>query len=93
MKKTLGLAAAAAVVLPIVVPAAAMADSSPVNTFPGLGAQQQIFNTGGGDLGRGAAELVDSTVIGAPQVVTVIPCELVGLNAPAPCGYTDQNNN
>jgi hypothetical protein len=72
-KTILGLAAAAAVVLPIVVPAAAMADRSSVNTIPGLGAQRQLFNTGGGDFGRGTAELV-------------------GRNAPAPCGCTDQNS-
>ena len=79
-------------------PAAALAGSSPMDTFPGLGARQQTCNcnTGGADLGRGAAELISSAVVGAPRVVTVSPCELVGmladLNSPASCAYTEVGN-
>jgi len=88
MKKTLGLAAAAAVVLPIVVPAAAMADdSSSSQQVPSLNAAFQTWNTGGAEVGGGAAKLVSGAVIGIPQLVTVLPFELVGSNAPGQSEY------
>jgi hypothetical protein len=91
MKKTLGLAAAAAVILPIALPAAAMADSSTYPTqseqIPSLDAAFQTWNSGGADVGGGAAKLVSGAVIGVPQIVTVLPYELVGQNAPAPGEY------
>ena len=89
MKKTLGLAAAAAVVLPIAVPAAAMADdsSSTMQQVPSLNAAFKTWNYGGAQVGGGAAKLVSGAVIGVPQLVTSLPCELVGNNAPLPCEF------
>jgi hypothetical protein len=91
MKKTLGLAAAAAVILPIALPAAAMADSpsypSQSEQIPSLDAAFRTFNQGGAEVGGGAAKLVSGAVVGAPQVVTALPYELVGPNAPAPGEY------
>ena len=88
MKKTLGLAAAAAVVLPMAVPAAAMADSSPIQTVPSLGAQQAFWNNGVAKIGCGAGEAVSAAWIGVPEQVLAIPGFLVGQNAPVPVGYT-----
>jgi hypothetical protein len=59
-----------------------------VNTLPSVGAAFATFDQGGADLGRGLAELVSGALIGAPQLVTALPCELAGANAPAPCAYT-----
>jgi len=87
MKKTLGLAAAAAVVLPMAVPAAAMADDSSSQQVPSLNAAFQTWNYGGAEVGGGAAKLVSGAVIGVPQLVTVIPFELVGNNAPGQSEY------
>ena len=89
MKKTLGLAAAAAVVLPMAVPAAAMADdsSSSVQQVPSLNAAFQTWNYGGAEVGGGAAKLVSGAVIGVPQLVTDLPFELVGNNGPAQGEY------
>ncbi|KAH7042927.1 hypothetical protein BKA57DRAFT_116619 [Linnemannia elongata] len=64
-------------------------EASTVDTFPSLGSAFDTFNNGGADVGRGAAELVSSTAVGAPQIVTVLPCELLGDGAPANCAYTD----
>lgn len=58
-----------------------------VNTLPSVGAAFATFDQGGADLGRGVAELVSSALIGAPQLVTALPCELAGANAPAQCAY------
>jgi hypothetical protein len=96
MNKKLGFAAAAAVILPAVAPAVAMADATaPVDgsTFvqhtPSLGGEQTIFVKGGADVGCGAGELVSSAVIGAPEVVGALEGELAGPNAPAQLTYTN----
>lgn len=95
MNKKLALAAAAATVLPIAAPAAAMADEvaapqmpSSVEQVPSLDAAFKTWNLGGAYVGGGAAMLVSSAVLGVPQIVTVLPCELIGQNSPAPCEYT-----
>ncbi|KAH7042885.1 hypothetical protein BKA57DRAFT_440916 [Linnemannia elongata] len=64
-------------------------EASTVDTLPSLGAAFDTFNNGGADVGRGAAELVSAAAVGAPQIVTVLPCELLGDGAPANCAYTD----
>lgn len=89
-KKMLGLAAAAAVALPIAVPAAALADSgdnTAVQQIPSLDAAFRTFDYGGAEAGGGAAKLVSGAVIGVPQLVTDLPCELVGSSGPAACEY------
>jgi hypothetical protein len=94
-KKTLGLAVGAAMLLSIAAPAAAMADTvtvptgtTTVNTLPNAATAFATFDQGGADLGRGVAELLSGALIGAPQLVTALPCEVAGANAPAPCAYT-----
>jgi hypothetical protein len=88
MKKTLGLAAAAAVALPIVAPAVAMADdSSSLQQVPSLNAAFKTWNYGGAQVGGGAAKLVSGAVIGIPQLVTALPFELVGNNGPVQGEY------
>lgn len=94
-KKTLGLAVGAAMLLSIAAPAAAMADTvtvptgtTTVNTLPNVATAFATFDQGGADLGRGVAELLSGALIGAPQLVTALPCEVAGANAPAPCAYT-----
>jgi hypothetical protein len=94
-KKTLGLALGAAMLLSVAAPAAAMADTvtvptgttTTVNTLPNVATAFATFDQGGADLGRGVAELLSGALIGAPQLVTALPCELAGANAPARCAY------
>lgn len=72
----------------VVVPATTTVPvTTTVNTLPSVGAAFATFDQGGADLGRGVAELVSSALIGAPQLVTALPCELAGANAPAQCAY------
>ena len=70
MKKMLGLAAAAAVALPIVAPAAAMADEgSSTSSQPNLSSDMRAWGVGGAEVGGGAATLVMSAVHGLPLYV------------------------
>jgi hypothetical protein len=88
MNKKLALTAAVAVALPIIAPAAAMADDNgAVQQIPSLDAAFRTWNYGGAQVGGGAAKLVSGAVIGVPQLVTDLPCELVGSSGPAPCEY------
>jgi hypothetical protein len=92
MNKKIALAAAAAVALPIAVPAAAMADSEDhgaVQQIPSLAAAFRTWDYGGAQVGGGAAKLLSGAVIGVPQLVTDLPCELVGSNGPAACEYVE----
>ncbi|HTJ71190.1 MAG TPA: hypothetical protein VL551_26845 [Actinospica sp.] len=68
MKKMLGLAAAAAVALPIVAPAAAMADSA-TESQPPLSADMQGWSAGLGNVGLGAGEATMAAVHGLPIYV------------------------
>jgi hypothetical protein len=95
MKKKLGLVAAAAVILPVAVPAAAMADATTpvdgstfVQNVPSLGGQQAIFIKGGADIGCGAAEAVSAAWLGIPESVGALEGELAGPNAPAQTSFT-----
>ena len=89
MNKKLALTAAVAVALPVIAPAAAMADDDhgAVQQIPSLNAAFKTWNYGGAQVGGGAAKLVSGAVIGVPQLVTDLPCELVGSSGPAPCEY------
>ena len=69
MKKMLGLAAAAAVILPIAAPAAAMADSSGTESQPPLAADMQGWSQGLGNVGAGAGEASMAAVHGLPAYV------------------------
>ncbi len=55
--------------------------------IPSLDAAFRTWNYGGAQVGGGAAKLVSGAVIGVPQLVTDLPCELVGSSGPAPCEY------
>jgi hypothetical protein len=69
-KKMLGLAAAAAVALPVIVPAAAMADdNSAMSSQPNLSADMQGWSAGLGHVGLGAGEAVMAAVHGLPAYV------------------------
>jgi hypothetical protein len=83
MNKTrLGIIGAAAVVLPVVAPAAALASSGPADDLPTFTAVWETWNEGGAHVGGGAAELVSSAVIGVPDLVLSLPELLVGPGAP-----------
>ncbi|HWG25969.1 hypothetical protein [Actinospica sp.] len=69
MKKMLGLAAAAAVALPILAPAAAMADDSGTQSEPPLSADMQGWSAGLGNVGLGAGEASMAAVHGLPIYV------------------------
>jgi hypothetical protein len=69
MKKMLGLAAAAAVALPILAPAAAMADDSTTQSEPPLSADMQGWSAGLGNVGMGAGEASMAAVHGLPIYV------------------------
>jgi alanine dehydrogenase len=93
MNKTrLGIIAAAAMALPMLAPAIALADdgSAPAgqtytDSTISLAGQQAIFNAGGGHLGEGAAEVLSGGVLGVEQAALDIPAELTG--APKEIGY------
>jgi hypothetical protein len=83
MNKKLGFIAATAIALPILAPAAAMADdgtgappvSGPTTTESvySLSSNEAIWSQGGSDVGRGAADLVMSAVVGVPELVLDAP--------------------
>ncbi|HET9167814.1 MAG TPA: hypothetical protein VFN97_00215 [Actinospica sp.] len=68
-KKMLGLAAAAAVALPIAAPAAALADEAPTQSQPPLSADMQGWSAGLGNVGMGAGEATMAAVHGLPIYV------------------------
>ena len=96
-KKTLGFIAAAAIALPFLAPAAAMADDSDGTAAPAgsvttdttytLQGQQEIFSQGGADLGRGAANLASGAVLGVEAAVLDAPAMLTG--EPKQVSYVD----
>jgi hypothetical protein len=95
-KKTLGFIAAAAVALPILAPAAAMADDGGAPAAPSttdsvysLTSQEKIFSQGGADVGRGATDVVMSAVLGVEQAVLDAPAELTG--EPKSISYDEVN--
>jgi hypothetical protein len=96
MSKKLGFIAAAAIALPILAPAAAMADdggdSAPAgsittDTTYTLQGQQEIFSQGGADLGRGVANVASSAVLGVEAAVLDAPAMLTG--EPKQISYVD----
>ncbi len=83
MNKTrLGIIGAAALALPVAAPAAALADSGPMDDLPTFTSVWQTWNEGGAHLGGGAAELVSSAVIGVPDLVLSLPEFLAGPGTP-----------
>lgn len=99
-KKTLGFIAAAALALPCLAPAAAMADDWDGTTAPAgsvttdttynLQSQQEILSQGGADLGRGAVNVVSSTVLTVEGAVLDAPAMLTG--EPKQIAYVDVQN-
>lgn len=84
MNKTrLGIIGAAALALPVLAPAAAMADGGhTTDDLPTLNAAWESWNEGGMHVGAGAAELVSSAVLGVPDLVLSLPEFLVGSGSP-----------
>jgi hypothetical protein len=58
---------------------------TPWDTVPNLATEQDIFDQGGADLGRGAGELVSSAVLGGEEAILDAPTELLGV--PKPINY------
>jgi hypothetical protein len=83
MNKTrLGVIGAAAIALPVIAPAAALAASGPVDDLPTFTSVWESWNEGGAQLGGGAAALVSSAVIGVPDLALSLPELLAGPGAP-----------
>jgi len=85
MKKTrLGIIGAVAVALPVIAPAAALADAPGGTTddLPTLNAAWETWNEGGMHVGGGAAELVSAAVLGVPDLVLSLPEFLAGSGTP-----------
>jgi len=83
MNKTrLGIIGAAAIALPVVAPAVALADSGPSDDLPTFTSVWESWNEGGSQVGGGAAALVSSAVIGVPDLALSLPELLVGPGAP-----------
>lgn len=84
MNKTrLGIIGAAAMALPVIAPAAALADDAPnTDSLPTLSAAWESWNEGGMHVGAGAAELVSSAVLGLPDLVLSLPEFLAGSGTP-----------
>ncbi|KAK3832986.1 MAG: hypothetical protein JOS17DRAFT_789697 [Linnemannia elongata] len=64
-------------------------EATTYDQVPSLDASADTFNNGGAHLGRGAAELVSAAAIGAPQIATAFPCEVLGDLAPGHCAFTN----
>jgi hypothetical protein len=80
MNKTrLGIIGAAAIALPVVAPAVALADSGPADDLPTFTSVWESWNEGGSQVG---GALVSSAVIGVPDLVLSLPELLVGPGAP-----------
>ncbi len=93
MNKTrLGVIGAAAIALPVVAPAAAMANSGPVDDLPTFTSVWNSWNEGGAHVGGGAAALVSSAVIGVPDLVLSLPEFLVGPGSPKEITFSGKEN-
>ena len=93
MNKTrLGIIGAAALALPVIAPAVAMADSGPVDDLPTFTSVWDSWNEGGAHVGGGAAALVSSAVIGVPDEVLSLPEFLVGPGSPKDVTFTGDSH-
>lgn len=105
MNKTrLGIIGAAALILPVLAPAAALADGGgdgdhgcPVtcgglDDLPTLNAAWETWNEGGAHVGGGAAELVSAAVLGLPDLVLSLPEMLAGSGTPKDVTFSGEEH-
>lgn len=94
MNKTrLGIIGAAALALPVLAPAAALADTGgTTDDLPTLTAAWESWNEGGMHVGAGAAELVSSAVLGVPDLALSLPEFLAGSGTPKDVTFSGEEN-
>ena len=93
MNKTrLGIIGAVALALPVIAPAAALADSGPTDDLPTLNAAWETWNEGGAHVGGGAAELVSAAVLGLPDLVLSLPEMLAGPGTPKDVTFSSEES-
>lgn len=91
MNKTrLGIIGAAALALPVLAPAAALANSGPTDDLPTLNAAWETWNEGGMHVGVGIAEITSAAVLGVPDEVLSLPEFLAGPGTPKDVTFSSE---